>query len=172
MDNRNGAALDVFVTGLKNAHAMEKQALSIMEPQIDRIEHYPQLASRLKQHRAETQRQLKRLEGVLDTMGENPSMLKDTMLSMMGGMASVGHAPAGDEILKQSFADFAFENYEIAAYRSLIQMAEQAGQHDAIGPLRQNLEEEEEMADWLEANLPEVTREYVARREQGLEAKH
>lgn len=28
-------ARDVFVTGLKNAHAMEKQALSIMQPQVN-----------------------------------------------------------------------------------------------------------------------------------------
>lgn len=35
---------DIFVTGLKNAHAMENQALSIMKPQVKRIENYPDIA--------------------------------------------------------------------------------------------------------------------------------
>ena len=32
---------ELFVTGLINAHAVEKQALSIMTPQVERIENYP-----------------------------------------------------------------------------------------------------------------------------------
>jgi len=35
---------EVLVTGLKNAHAMENQALSIMKPQLSRIENYPEVA--------------------------------------------------------------------------------------------------------------------------------
>ncbi|MBY5812522.1 DUF892 family protein, partial [Rhizobium leguminosarum] len=35
---------DIFVAGLKNAHAMENQALSIMKPQLKRIENYPEVA--------------------------------------------------------------------------------------------------------------------------------
>lgn len=34
---------ELFVTGLVNAHAVEKQALSIMSPQVSRIEHYPEV---------------------------------------------------------------------------------------------------------------------------------
>ena len=45
---------DLYVTGLKNAHAMENQALSIMRPQVNRIEHYPEVADRLNQHIRET----------------------------------------------------------------------------------------------------------------------
>lgn len=130
-------AREVFITGLRNAHAMEKQALSMMGPQIDRIEHYPDVLQRLKQHATETEGQVKRLENVLERLGENPSAIKDTVLSMAGGMAAMGHAPAGDEILKNSFANFAFENYEIAAYNSLIVLAEAAGETGAVAPLQQ-----------------------------------
>lgn len=37
----------IFVTGLKNAHAMENQALSIIKPQLKRIENYPDIAAKL-----------------------------------------------------------------------------------------------------------------------------
>jgi ferritin-like metal-binding protein YciE len=165
-------ARNVFITGLKNAHAMEKQALSIMSPQIDRIDSYPDVKDRLVQHKQETEAQVERLETVLETLGEKPSAVKDTVLSVAGGMAAMGHTPAPDEILKNSFANFAFENYEIAAYNSLIVLAEAAGEADAVEPLRTNLAEEEAMAAWLEDNLALVTEKYVALREAGESAKH
>ncbi len=165
-------ARDVFITGLKNAHAMEKQALSMMGPQIERIENYPEVLERMRQHATETEGQVQRLEAVLERLGESPSGVKDTVLSAIGGLATLSHATAGDEILKNSFANFAFENYEIAAYNSLITLAEDAGEEDAIAPLRQNLEEEEEMADWLETHIADVTHQYVALRESGEQAKH
>jgi ferritin-like metal-binding protein YciE len=115
---------------------------------------------------------VQRLETVLETLGEKPSAVKDTVLSAMGGMAAMGHAPAGDEILKNSFANFAFENYEIAAYNSLIVLAEAAGETEALPVLQQNLKEEQNMASWLETNLSSVTEQYVSLREMGETAKH
>jgi len=53
---------DIFVTGLKNAHAMESQALSIMRPQVDRIENYADIAAKLEEHITETEGQIVRLE--------------------------------------------------------------------------------------------------------------
>lgn len=42
------------------------------------------------------------------------------------------------------------EHYEIAAYKSLIQLAQQAGLSDAVSLLKQNLSEEQETAAKLE----------------------
>jgi hypothetical protein len=36
---------DIIVIGLRNAHAMENEALSSMKPQLSRIENYPQVAA-------------------------------------------------------------------------------------------------------------------------------
>ena len=52
---------DFFVTGLRNAHAMEMQARELMERQIDRTQDYPELRTRLQQHLVETTSQLERL---------------------------------------------------------------------------------------------------------------
>src|SRR5690554_2595788 len=54
----------IFVTGLKNAHAMENQALSIMKPQLSRIENYPEVAAKLDQHIRETEGQITRIDGL------------------------------------------------------------------------------------------------------------
>jgi ferritin-like metal-binding protein YciE len=162
---------DIVLTGLRNAHAMENQALAIMKPQVSRIENYPEVARKLEQHIAETEGQIERLERVLDAHGENKSALKDMELSFGGTMAAMGHTVAPDEIVKNSFANFAFENYEIAAYKSLLALAEAAGDTEAVGLLQSNLEEEEEMARWLDQNIEAVTLQYAALREQGETAK-
>jgi ferritin-like metal-binding protein YciE len=123
---------DIFITGLRNAHAMENQALSIMKPQVGRIENYPEVARRLQLHIEETEGQIERLEQILEALGEKRSSLKDMALSLGGAMAALGHTVAPDEIVKNSFANYAFENYEIAAYKSLIALAEQAGNATAV----------------------------------------
>jgi ferritin-like metal-binding protein YciE len=151
----------IFITGLKNAHALEKQALAIMEPQVSRIEHYPEVADMLRRHIDETHGQISRLDEILDGFRESASGLKDAALSFAGSLGAVGHSLAGDEILKNSFANYAFENFEIASYTSLITLAEDGGFGAAIAPLQMTLREEQTMADWVLNALPVITRRYV-----------
>lgn len=156
------SAHDVFITGLKNAYAMENQALSIMKPQVSRIEHYPEVAAQLDLHIRETENQIQRLEQILASVDESHSSLKDAALSFTGSMAALTHSMASDEILKNSYANYAFEHFEIAAYLSLITAGEESGTTDALSLLRQTLDEERRMAGWIENNLPTVTRAYIA----------
>ena len=153
---------DIFITGLKNAHAMENQALSIMKPQLSRIEHYPDVAAQLDLHIRETENQIQRLEQLLAEADASHSSLKDTALSFTGSMAALSHSLASDEIIKNSLANYAFEHFEIAAYISLITAAEEGGAAQASSLLRQTLDEERRMAAWIEDNLPTVTRAYIA----------
>jgi ferritin-like metal-binding protein YciE len=162
---------EIFITGLKNAHAMENQALSIMKPQVKRIENYPDVAAKLEQHITETEGQIARIEEILSGLDEGHSALKDIALSFTGTMAAMGHTVAGDEILKNSFANFAFENFEIAAYNSLIVIAEAGGYNAGSNGLKANLAEEKAMASWLEQNLAAVTERFLSLREAGEEAK-
>jgi len=164
-------ARDLFVTGLRNAHAMENEALSIMEPQVGRIEHYPEVAERLRSHIEETRAQKTRLEGLLHDMNEDSSSMKDTVMSLGGSMAAMGHSLAGDEIVKNAMADFAFEHYEIAAYKSLIALARAGGLQSAEQVLQQNLAEEQAMAEWLDRNIEPVTLRHASLREVGETAK-
>lgn len=161
----------IFIEGMRNAHAMENQALAIMRPQLSRIENYPEVARMLEKHIAETEGQIQRLESVLDGLGESKSTLKDMGLSVAGTMASLGHTIAPDEIVKNSFANFAFENFEIAAYKSLIALATRANNSQAVDLLTLNLREELAMAKWLDQNIEAVTLQYAAMRDAGEQAK-
>lgn len=151
---------DVLVTGLRNVHALENQALALAGRQIDRLQHYPELSDRLKTHVDETKAQIQRVEVILSTLGETPSALKDAAMSFSGNVAALGHTVAGDEVLKNTFADLAFENFEIASYKSLIAIAELRFP-DAIPHLQASLDEEKAMSSWLEAKIPMITSRYI-----------
>lgn len=163
---------DVFVTGLKNAHGVEHQALALIDRQLDHLANYPEVADVLRKHRGETEQQIVRLEEILDAFGTQRSLLKDLGLSLSGNMAAIAHVFAPDEILKNTFANFAFENFEAAAYKSLITLAEAGSftQHTSL--LQQSLSEEQRMAAWIDDNNAALTLKYVARRAAGETASH
>jgi len=93
-------------------------------------------------------------------------------LSVVGSMAAIGHTVAGDEILKNSLANFALENYELAAYSSLITLADAGEYNDAKPALLKSLGEEQAMAEWIGSQVPEVTLRFVRLREMGEQASH
>ncbi|HEX4694679.1 ferritin-like domain-containing protein [Sphingomonas sp.] len=169
---RNPVVRDLFVVGLRNAHAVEHQALALMDRQIDHLSHYPEVAQRLKAHRRETEGQIERLDQILHGFDESASALKDTALGLVGNLAALGHVFAPDEILKNSFANFAFENFEVASYKSLITMGESGGFGDALPLLQQTLDEELAMARFCDESLPAITRKYMELRQQGETASH
>jgi len=156
-------AREIFIVGLRNAHAMETQARELMERQSERLDEYPEVKTKLTDHLQETNEQLKRLDQCLEACGEATSALKDTAQSVMANAMAMTHAMAGDEILKNTFANNAFENFEIAAYKSLLALCGPAGADNARAHLEASLREEEQMAQWVAANVEKVTLAYVAR---------
>jgi ferritin-like metal-binding protein YciE len=169
IDNTESGSL--YLTGLRNAHALEGEALQIMGRQVERLEHYPEMRARLLQHIDETEGQQQRLMSILESHGTDSSTFKDALQALMGNVAAIGHSMAGDEILKNSFANYAFESFEIAAYKSLIAMAERVGDRSAVDALRQNLEEEVAMQEWLETQIEPTTLRFLSLAEQGQRAK-
>lgn len=159
-------AQEIFVVGLRNAHAMETQARELMERQSERLSDYPEVKARLQTHLRETDSQLRRLEQCLSSIGETTSAAKDTAQSLLGNMTAISHSMASDEILKNMFANNAFENYEIAAYKSLLAVCGPAGTDTAVTLLEQSLKEEEAMASWLDQNVAKVTLAYLNKEER------
>ena len=162
----------VFVTGLKNVHGVEHQALGLIDRQLDHLENYPEVADMLRKHRVETEQQIVRVEEILHGLGESPSAIKDVALTISGNLAAIAHVFAPDEILKNSFANFAFENFEAASYTSLIALAD-AGSFTTATPLLQtSLSEEQAMAAWIDSHNAALTLKYVERRAAGETASH
>src|SRR3954447_5599186 len=117
---------DIMIVGLRNAYALEGQALSTMRTVHGRLENYPQLKQALAQHISETERQQTLVEDCLHRYGEEPSTLKAMATKLADNLQGRAHMVAGDEVLKNLFSLFAFEHFEQASYRSLVTMAEAA----------------------------------------------
>jgi ferritin-like metal-binding protein YciE len=157
---------DILIVGLRNAHAMEIQARELMERQSERLTEYPEVQGKVRHHLRETHEQLSRIEQCLDTLGESPSTIKDTVQSVAANAMGMAHAFADDEILKNTFANNAFENFEIAAYTSLITLAADSGHREIIPLLQQSLTEEKSMADWVASSVEKITLAYIRQSER------
>lgn len=125
---------------------------------------FPDLQQRVRDHLGETREQLKRLEQCLSELESSPSTIKDAALAFDANLAAMGHAMAGDEVLKNTFASNALEAYEIAAYKSLLAMADDAGVHMKT-TLEASLREEERMAAWLDQHVDKITHDYLRHEE-------
>ncbi len=152
---------EVYHTGLRNMHALEMTAIELTERQVERLESYPEMAAKLRQHHGESQAQARRLEEILARHETSASTLKSSVSAVIGNVAAALHAPAADEVLKNTFANYAFEHQEIAAYTSLITMAERVGDTLAIPSLQLSLKEEEAMAKWIKGQLVPTTNRFL-----------
>ncbi|WP_048427461.1 ferritin-like domain-containing protein [Methylobacterium indicum] len=160
----------IYVTALRNTHALEKQAAQMIQRQIERYETYPDLTQALRLHKSETDQQVTRLADLLHGHGEDRSLLKDVVTQTVGNVAALVHSVTGDEVLKNLYTDYSVETYEIAAYTSLIALAEEAGHTRDIEILRLSLKEEERMAEAVFAQIVPVTKGFVAREARGEKA--
>lgn len=157
---------------LRDAHAMEKQAESMLESMAGRIDNYPDLRARIEQHRSETERQITLLEEILKRNDISRSVLKDSMSKMAAFGQSIGGVFTSDEIVKGAISGYVFEQFEIACYTSLIAAAKRAGDTASIPALESILTQEREMADWLLKHIPQTTEQFLLRSDaDGVEAK-
>ena len=75
---------------LRDAHAMEKQAESMLESMASRIDNYPELRARIEQHLSETKNQIVQLETILDRNDISRSVIKDSMSKIAALGQSIG----------------------------------------------------------------------------------
>ncbi len=162
---------DHYVAWLRDAHAMEEQALTMMRGMLSRLENYPVLCARMEQHVAETERQAESLRKLLEGRDSGTSVMKDTLGKATAFGQAMGGMFADDEVIKGAMAAYTFEQMEIASYKVLISTAAVLEDTTAIPVFEQNLAEEQDMADWLFDHLDQTTRIFLARDEAGLPAR-
>jgi ferritin-like metal-binding protein YciE len=148
---------------LRDAHAMEEQAETMLTSQVNRLEHYPQLRQKMEQHIKETQSQASRLEACLQRRGTSTSGAKDLAGKFTAMMQGLSGTVMSDEVAKGGMASYTFEHFEISAYRELSAAAEIAGDAETKRVCEEILKEEQAMADALYELLPTVTRTFLER---------
>jgi len=159
----NDVRVERLIEWLRDAHAMEAQAETMLNKQASRIENYPDLKARIEQHIVETQNQAKLIEGCLRRYDKSYSGFKDMGGKMMAMGQALGGMMVSDEIVKGAQMGYVFENLEIASYTILIAAAQAVGDTETQQVCERILEEEVAMAEWLRQHLPQLTQAYLTR---------
>ncbi|AIX49242.1 MULTISPECIES: ferritin-like domain-containing protein [Pantoea] len=161
-----------FIDWVRDAHAMEKQAESMLEKMAARLEHYPDLKARIEQHIDETREQQQLVQSVIDRYDTSRSVIKDAAGKLSAFGQAVGGMMTEDEVVKGAISGNVFENFEIANYTALIAAAEQLNDSESVSIFTRIREQEQAMADWTANHLGDVTKQFLIRSSTpGVEAK-
>ena len=156
-------AMDVYLNGLRNQHAVEMQAVGTLQNEMPRMEPYPDLYEKMKADHERSVTQAARLDDLLAKHGSSKSVIKMAVTGAVATVAGFIHAGSDDEVLKNVLAAIGYKAYEISSYKVLLVLADAAGAGDDKSALEQSMKEEQEMGDWLGSNLPNITQAYLAR---------
>jgi ferritin-like metal-binding protein YciE len=126
-----------------------------------RIQQSPlaQVRQQLIHHLEETREQKERLISLIAKLGGQPTDERAQLPSYsppksLADILNSSSTTPEEQELKTLEVDALIEHAEIIGYNTLIQMASKLSIGEAIPPLRQSLQEEDQMAAWARANLP------------------
>ncbi|MDE3722977.1 MULTISPECIES: ferritin-like domain-containing protein [Nocardiopsis] len=148
-----------LIDWLNDAYAMERSLEKTLERHLKDAEGEPDVHARIRLHIEETRRQAETVESCVESLGGKVSSTKTVFAEMMGAVQGMVNKPAKDTLVKNALADYAAEHFEIACYKALIAAARQLGEEGIATRLSVILQEEEDMARFLEEKLPHAVRE-------------
>lgn len=135
-----------LVKHLTEAHAMESQALQLLEKGAQ-IAGDEEISRIYRAHRLQTEEHRRYVAERLEAHGESPSRIKDAVMQAGAlGIGALAQASPETPILLARVA-YAFENLEIATYQLIKMLAGHAGDEDTVAVAERILEQEEAAAE-------------------------
>jgi len=159
--NINDKQRDTLTTWLKDAYAMEQGIVEVLERQIGQFEDMPEAQEKIRQHIELTKTHADRMQDCVERLGDDVSHVKAGMANFLGAVQGMSTVMANDKMVKNALADYAVEYFEIASYMANAAAARELGYDDIANVCETIITEEQEMADWLEMQLPMVVRRHL-----------
>ena len=154
---------DTLATWLKDAYAMEQGIVEILERQIEQMDDMPDAQEKIVQHLELTKTQADRVRACVERLGDDVSHVKSGLANFLGAVQGMSTVMANDKIEKNALANYAIEHFEIASYMANAAAARDLGYEDIASVCETIIMEEQDMADWLEMQLPMLTRQHLIR---------
>ena len=161
--NMNDNQRDTLVTWLKDAYAMEQGIVEILERQMGQFENMPDAQEKILQHLELTKTQAERVRACVERFDDDISHVKSGMANILGAVQGMSTVMAKDRMVKDAMANYAIEYFEIASYMAIVAAAREMGLEDIASVCETIITEEQDMADWLEMQLPMVVRQHFLR---------
>lgn len=149
------------VEWLRDAHAAEEQAHTMLRRTASQLDGHAEFRSGLDRHSELSARQAERLKACLDQLGESTSALKTLTGKAMAFAQSLSGYVVGDEPVKAVLATSTFAQMEVSSYRILEAAARAANLSEVARLCDELFEEERQFADWLEQQTEVVTQEFL-----------
>jgi ferritin-like metal-binding protein YciE len=141
-----------LVKYLADAHAIESQAIQMLEAAPKIVGGVPELEKVFADHLEETRAQREIVKARLDAHGASPSKLQDAAMRL--GALNIGgfFKAQRDTPAKLAGFSYAFEHLEIAAYEELKRVAARAADEDTVRVAERIEAEERAAANAIAAN--------------------
>ena len=140
-----------LIAWLDDAYAMETQLLPSLCARAVAAHAVVEVRSRIEEHIHETEGHVERLRQALSSLGTRPSKAGQQIVSL-GRIAPSVTSNSGAAV-HNAVASYAAEQFEVATYTALIAAAEHVGEVEVARLCRLNRDEDEDMAEWLEARI-------------------
>ena len=140
---------------LTDVHSLEANALDQLKSGA-KSSADPQLTAALNAHLAQTEEHERLVRARLGALGESPSTVKDLAQRGWAAMAGLAANASPDTTGKIAITAYMFEHLEIASYRCLRAVAEQAGDTETAQLAGRIIGEEQAAADTLSGMLEHV----------------
>lgn len=150
-----------IIDWLRDAYAMERGLEITLQKQADNEKLLPSARQQAMLHRSETERHAEAVKACLESLGADTSTLKTGLAQGMEMAKGMATAFARDEQVKDILAAYAMEYFEIACYKALRVGGETLGLTSVVAMCDSIIPDEERMAKWLDANLPDLIRSYL-----------
>jgi ferritin-like metal-binding protein YciE/nucleoside-diphosphate-sugar epimerase len=137
---------EALLSYLRDAHALEGQAIELLESGAERVED-EQLERAFREHLRQTHRHRELIERLLEERAARPSTFEDAGLKAGGLSLSAFFGSQPDSTTKLAGFAFAFEHLEVAAYELLRRVAERAGDEEVSVVAEEILAEERAAAE-------------------------
>jgi ferritin-like metal-binding protein YciE len=158
-------ARDLLVHMLGEMLYVEQAQVDEVLPELAKEAHSQELRKGLEQHLGQTKEQVSRVEKAFELLGEKPQPQPNHAFD---GLRKTHDQMAGNieaESLRDIFnaeAAAKAEHLEIAGYHGLVTMAEQLGESNLAGVLREVEQQEEQMLHRLEEVTQQLGKELTA----------
>ncbi len=146
---------------LRDAHAAERQAASMLSGTAGRNSDYPEFSERLRNQVQTSERHAETLERCLKQRGSSTSTIKDVTGQLTAFGQTISGLVVGDEVMKAALATATFARMQAASDRILIAAAAHQGDEETRRACQTLLEDNERFAEWLEGQLIRLTRRYL-----------
>lgn len=152
---------ETLLSWLNDAYAMEKGLVQVLENHAADVKDRPEMYRKISEHLEKTRMHAQRVEQCVERLGGSVSTVKTALGTVAGFIHGRTTEVAPDEIIKNALSDYAAEHLEIASYKALIVAARSLGETEVARVCEEILRDEEDMAHWLDQNLPIAVQEYL-----------